>query len=276
MKHTEDRCIHAPLPDFARGTFSLGKRGPKLYYRQGEDYEEILNYNREYLARMGAAPEELVTVNQKHTARVYAVTGETGGGADAAAVNVSGKTTAPGENICDLKRERIPETDGLVTNIPGKVLGVYVADCSAVFLADPVSRSVGLCHAGRKGALSRICRETVRQMQENFGAEPVNIHAWISPCICSSCYEIGPEVVEEVRQLWGDKADRVLLRNPETGRMHFDLKKANRMVLEEAGLKALNIIAAPECTCCSRDVFYSYRGDGGIISEMAAYLMIKK
>ena len=61
MKHTEDRCIHAPLPDFARGTFSLGKRGPKLYYRQGEDYEEILNNNREYLARMGAAPEELVT-----------------------------------------------------------------------------------------------------------------------------------------------------------------------------------------------------------------------
>ena len=45
---------------------------------------------------MGAAPEALVTVNQKHTARVYAVTGETGGGSDAAAVNVSGKTTAPG------------------------------------------------------------------------------------------------------------------------------------------------------------------------------------
>ncbi|MGN0702903.1 MAG: peptidoglycan editing factor PgeF [Lentihominibacter sp.] len=274
MKHTEDDRMIASLPDFARGTFSLGKRGPKLYYRQGEDYEEILKNNREYLAGMGAAPEELVTVNQKHTARVYAVTGDRAPGNTSAGGTAAESDT--GGNGYDLKRERIPETDGLVTNIPGIVLGVYVADCSAVFLADPESRSVGLCHAGRRGALNRICRETVRQMQENFGAEPDNIHAWISPCICSSCYEIGPEVVEETRRLWGEKADMVLIRNPETGRMHFDLKKANRIVLEEAGLKASNIIAAPECTCCSRDVFYSYRGDGGIISEMAAYLTIKR
>lgn len=252
----------AVLPEFALGTFSRGRAGGKLYYRPGEGYEEILKNNREYLAEMGAAPEDLVTVNQKHTASVHVVTEE-----DAAAARAFG---------CDLKRERIPETDGLVTDIPGIVLGVYVADCSAVFLGDPVSRSIGLCHAGRRGALGRICLETVRKMQECCGAKPGDIHAWISPCICSSCYEIGPEVVEETKTLWGDKAGEVLIRNQESGRMHFDLKKANEIVLQEAGLVPENIVTARECTCCSRDEFYSYRGDGGIVSEMAAYLMIKK
>ena len=50
----------------------------------------------------------------------------------------------PGERCFD-------GADGLVTNQVGVSLGIYVADCCAIFLVDPVRRCLGLVHSGRKG-----------------------------------------------------------------------------------------------------------------------------
>ena len=51
--------------------------------------------------------------------------------------------------------------DGLVTNERGLSLGIYVADCCAIFLVDPVKRSIGLVHSGRKGTKLEIGRAHV-------------------------------------------------------------------------------------------------------------------
>lgn len=240
---------------FVTAAFSLRDPQVRLYFRPGEKYEEIVENNRRFLEQLDLSADKLVTVNQKHTANVHVVSPEDVG--------------------CSLKRDRIRDTDGIVTDIPGAVLTVNVADCSAVYLADPVSRSIGLCHAGRKGALNKIAAVTVRKMSENFGADPAHILAWISPCICRECYEVGPEVKEETRGLWGEKARDVLREDPHTGRTHFDLKLANRLVLLEAGIRSENLEISGECTCCDRNRFYSFRGDGKIINEMGAYMSIR-
>ena len=240
---------------FVCAAFSLRNPKEKLYYREGEDYEEIVENNRRFLEQFDLSVDRLVTINQKHTNNVHVVTPEDIG--------------------CSLKRDRLLNMDGMVTNIPNAVLVIDVADCAAIYLADPVTKSIGLCHAGRKGALSKIALETVRKMSENFGADPADIVAWISPCICRKCYEGGPEVEEETWELWGEDARDILWEDIHTGRVHFDLRLANELVLREAGIRKENLQASRECTCCDTSKFYSFRGDGKIINEMGAYFAIK-
>jgi polyphenol oxidase len=80
--------------------------------------------------------------------------------------------------------------DGLVTNDPAVCLGIYVADCCAVYLVDPVSKSIGLVHSGKKGTERQITRTAIQQMQERFGAKPSNLVVQLSPCIRPPHYEI--------------------------------------------------------------------------------------
>src|SRR6266480_1206007 len=45
-----------------------------------------------------------------------------------------------------------PGCDGITTNQRGIVLGVYVADCCAVYIVDSKTPAIGLVHSGRKGS----------------------------------------------------------------------------------------------------------------------------
>ncbi len=79
--------------------------------------------------------------------------------------------------------------DALVTSVPGLVLGIYVADCAAVYLADRRGRAVGLVHSGRAGTALNITGRTIGLMREAFGVEPEDIVAHLSPCIRPPLYE---------------------------------------------------------------------------------------
>lgn len=80
--------------------------------------------------------------------------------------------------------------DGLVTNLPKQLLAIYVADCAAIYLADPVTRSIGLLHSGKKGTEGNILREGVMQMQKNYGTRPSDLVCVVSPCIRPPDYDI--------------------------------------------------------------------------------------
>ncbi len=82
-----------------------------------------------------------------------------------------------------------PGVDGLVTNIPGQLLAIYVADCAAIYLADPVTRSVALLHSGKKGTELNILSEGVSKMTENYGTRPADLICIVSPCIRPPDYD---------------------------------------------------------------------------------------
>jgi len=108
-----------------------------------------------------------------------------------------------GNRIAVLKEpvtQEAAETDGLVTNVPGLCLGVYVADCCAIYLADPVKRAIGLLHSGKKGTDLAIAERAVETMMREFGSDPANLVAQLSPCIRPPQYEID-FAAEIVRQL---------------------------------------------------------------------------
>jgi copper oxidase (laccase) domain-containing protein len=94
------------------------------------------------------------------------------------------------------------ETDGLVTNVPGMCLGVYVADCCAIYLADPVKRAIGLLHSGKKGTELRIAERAVETMAREYGSAPADLVAQLSPCIRPPQYQVD-FAAEIARQLRG-------------------------------------------------------------------------
>lgn len=80
--------------------------------------------------------------------------------------------------------------DGLISNLPGQLLAIYVADCAAIYLADPVTRSIGLLHSGKKGTEGNILREAVLEMQKRYGTRPGDLVCVVSPCIRPPDYDV--------------------------------------------------------------------------------------
>lgn len=84
----------------------------------------------------------------------------------------------------------VPGVDGLITASPGEILGIYVADCGAIWLADRGTGAVGMLHSGKKGSELGILSEAIQQMGTHFGTRPADLVVVLGPCIRPPDYEI--------------------------------------------------------------------------------------
>jgi copper oxidase (laccase) domain-containing protein len=84
----------------------------------------------------------------------------------------------------------VPGVDGLITATPGEMLGIYVADCGAIWLADRGSGAVGLLHSGKKGTELGILSDAIGLMAREFGTRPADLIVVLGPCIRPPHYEI--------------------------------------------------------------------------------------
>lgn len=84
----------------------------------------------------------------------------------------------------------VPAVDGLVTNTPGVVLAIYVADCGAIWLADRRTGAIGLLHSGKKGTEGNILGVALETMAREFGTRPEDVEVVLGPCIRPPHYEI--------------------------------------------------------------------------------------
>ena len=91
--------------------------------------------------------------------------------------------------------------DGLITNQRGLALGIYVADCCAVYLVDPVTPAIGLVHSGRKGTELEVVGSALDQMATKFGSKISNLIVQLSPCIRPPHYEVdfAAQVIEQCK-----------------------------------------------------------------------------
>src|SRR5215468_5741017 len=83
-----------------------------------------------------------------------------------------------------------PAGDGIITNQRGVALGIYVADCCAVYIVDPKTPAIGLVHSGRKGTELGVVTNAIRQMSERFGSDRADLIMQLSPCIRPPHYEL--------------------------------------------------------------------------------------
>lgn len=168
---------------------------------------------------------------------------------------------------------RTPEADGVVSNDPSVALGVRVADCAPVLMADRRQGVVAAVHAGWRSTLQRIAGEAVSAMRREFGTAPGDIIAAIGPSLGACCGEMGEEVVDAFRDAGhrGGDIDRWFSRVPGR-RPHFDLWRANTDQLQDAGVRADAIHASGLCTRTYPDLFHSFRAAGSLAGRMVGVI----
>jgi YfiH family protein len=156
-------------------------------------------------------------------------------------------------------RRWLARADGMVTDCSGLPLTMRFADCTPIVLYDPVRHVAGLAHAGWRGTVLGAAASTLKTMQDAFGSRPQDVQAGIGPSIGPERYQVGEEVVEQVRRAFGTLDE--LIRRAEDGSAYFDLWAANRTALERAGVTQIEV--AGICTASRTDEFFSHRAEAG-------------
>ncbi|HLF01997.1 MAG TPA: peptidoglycan editing factor PgeF [Anaerolineales bacterium] len=171
------------------------------------------------------------------------------------------------------------KADGLITDRPGLTLFQRFADCVPILLYDPKHRALGIAHAGWRGTVNHAAAACVKALAESYGTRPADLIAGIGPSIGPDHYEVGPEVVAEVRRAF-PKADQ-LLTPPQRAAVRvtnhsgtcFDLWAANALTLHELGVEQIEI--AGLCTACHTDDFFSHRAERGATGRFGAVIALR-
>lgn len=132
------------------------------------------------------------------------------------------------------------ESDGHITDAPGVLLAVSVADCVPVFVVDAKQRRVAAVHAGWRGTAAGILRNCLDQMRGD-----VRVH--FGPAICGTCYEVGPEV-HTALGLPAPAANTPL-----------DLRAVLAGQCSALGIDEQNLTTSSFCTRCGDSPFFSHR-----------------
>ena len=132
--------------------------------------------------------------------------------------------------------------DALVTSgRHGVLLGMYVADCAAVYICDCRTGALGLVHSGKIGTEQRIVWKAIQTMSAEYGSEPCDLQVAVSPCIRPPRYEI-------------------------------DLPALISRQLQDVGVPLRQISMSGDCTGAHLDRYYSYRMERGKTGRMLALL----
>jgi copper oxidase (laccase) domain-containing protein len=204
------------LPGVVHG-FTLRVAGLEMSHDKEEALARLDGIHREIRNSSGLGKAPFITAEQVHGNRV-GVLDETVGG-----------------DKC------FAGCDGLITNQPGVCLGIYVADCCAVYLVDPVRKAIGLVHSGKKGTELGTVAEAVNSMSEQFGSRAADLVVQLSPCIRPPHYEVdfAAAIVNQCRDL---------------------------------GIGAVHDCGV--CTACDLHRYYSYRAEKGRTGRMLAFLAL--
>jgi hypothetical protein len=132
-----------------------------------------------------------------------------------------------------------PLCDGIITNQRGVALGIYVADCCAVYIVDAKTPAIGLVHSGRKGTELRVVTNAIKEMIDRFGSDPADMVVQLSPCI----------------------------RVP-----HYQVDFAGEIIRQCRAFGVEQIHDSAVCTACDLDRYYSYRAEKGKTGRMLAML----
>ncbi|NIK72998.1 hypothetical protein FHS56_000484 [Thermonema lapsum] len=184
---------------------------------------------------------------------------------------VHGDTVA----LIDKENETPPIADAMLTQQKGLALCVLTADCLPLLLYAPQVGAVGVIHAGWRGLAQQIIAQSLKKMQEAYGALPQQILVGIGPHISVQHYEVGEEVINALqRSVPADLRHKIYIRKNASGRYHADLLAVARAQLMAAGVPPENIQYHALCTYAANDRFYSARREGIKSGRFASVIML--
>jgi hypothetical protein len=147
-----------------------------------------------------------------------------------------------------------PESgDGLILLSRGIAGIVKTADCQPVILCEPEYPVASIIHAGWRGTVNKITKKAVEKMVQ-IGVDKKRIIALLGPSIGPCCYEVKNDVYNVFVE--GGFSDTIFSKKNSS--LFLDIRRANIEILQSEGVQ--NIYGIGLCTCCSQNLFNSYRG----------------
>jgi polyphenol oxidase len=208
----------------------------------GDDSGAVRENRRRVAAALGLSPDRLAFMKQVH-------------GRDVAVLDTRDvASTRP--RTAGAASAGPPTADALVTATPGLAVGVLVADCVPVLLAEPYAGVVAAVHAGRRGVELAVVPAAVQAMTE-LGARPSRIHARLGPAVGPCCYEV-PEDLQATVAAHAPDAVGPDSQRSRSGRPSLDLRAGVEGQLRHVGVE--HIASVGGCTADDPDL-YSYRRD---------------
>jgi YfiH family protein len=232
----------------------MGDADGNISYSEPRDPIDAWKMRQFWCEQLNIDPATLVTAHQVHGNSVGVVSrGSAGTG------------SAPGSGL-------FGKYDSLVTNEANVAVMMTHADCLAVILCDPQTRSVGVVHAGWRGTVANVSGTAVRTMIDSLGSGPEEILAFIGPGICVDCYAVGNEVTDTWSESMPSNGGAAMSKFG--GQWHFDLAAANGLQLRAAGLRADAIERSGVCTRCGDASWFSHRGQGPATGRFASIISV--
>jgi YfiH family protein len=217
-------CFFSRENGFSKGIYSSMNCG-----LGSNDNKKIVEKNLRIVStKMGVKRKDLILMNQTHSNKVVIIN----------------------QNNIDKK---IINSDAIITNIKGMALGVLTADCVPLILYDKTNNIIACVHAGWKGAITGIIKNTIEKIYEIKNSN--EIIAAIGPCIGKKSYEVDLEFYKSFMK--ETKKNEIFFISKKNEKFNFNIRGYVKNKLNESGVNNIDNIEFD--TFEENDKFYSYR-----------------
>jgi polyphenol oxidase len=159
-----------------------------------------------------------------------------------------------GKSVALVDRQSPPELidfDGIMTSTPSISLMMKHADCQVALFYDPQNHAAANVHAGWRGSVANIYRETVQAMHQAFGSNPSDLLVCISPSLGPDEAEFMHYRSELPEEFWSFQVRPT----------YFDFWSISEYQLQNVGILPHHVEVARLSTYSNSYDFYSYRRD---------------
>jgi len=163
----------------------------------------------------------------------------------------------------------IKNIDGLISTDSSIILGGLFADCVPIYIMDKSQGYFALIHAGWKGTFNNILLETLNFFKYNLKSAVKDLLIVMGPSIAQNNYEVSFDLIKKFKDKFDSDLKYYIKRN---NNYWLDLKKLNKSIALDNGIKKENIYISKLCTFERENLFYSYRRDSGTTGRMAAFI----
>tara|TARA_B110000211_G_scaffold231294_1_gene292625 strand:- start:832 stop:1584 length:753 start_codon:yes stop_codon:yes gene_type:complete len=210
-----------------KGGFSKGLYKGLNCGRGSQDSKKNILKNLNYVShKMRVENDNLVLMNQTHSNKVTEI------------------------NKNNYKRKI--NSDAIITKVKGLALGVVTADCVPVIIYDVKNKIAGCIHAGWKGALSGIIKNTVTKIRK-LNSNNL-IFASIGPCLGKKSYEVDLNFYKKFLSI--SKKNKIYFSYKNKKKKLFNLRKFIADKLMELNV---NVDHVNHDTFKEKMNFFSYR-----------------
>jgi|TARA_B110000438_G_C15648438_1_gene578475 YfiH family protein len=194
------------------------------------DKKENVLKNLSYVSeKIGCKQDTLITLNQKHTNDVICFASE---------LNIKNELTG----------------DAIVSKVKNIGIGILTADCASILLYDPKNNVIGCVHAGWKGALNGVIKNSIKKFNK-FNSDNNDIIAVVGPCISKANYKVKIDFFKKFTNQ--NIKNDIFFEKINNQNYNFDLRGYINKELSNLNIK--NIENIEKDTFSDHEFFYSYR-----------------